>query len=32
MAAGIIRGASSNGRSEWRISEGKKLGEIQDEQ
>jgi Domain of unknown function (DUF4357) len=31
-AAGIIRGASSNGRSEWRTGEGKKLREIQDEQ
>jgi hypothetical protein len=30
-AAGIIRGASSNGRSEWRTAEGKKLKEIQDE-
>ncbi len=30
-AAGIIRGASSNGRSEWRTGEGKKLREIQDE-
>ena len=31
-AAGVIRGASSNGRSEWRTGEGKKLREIQDEQ
>lgn len=31
IAAGIIRGASSNGRSEWRNTEGKKLRDLQDE-